>query len=203
MTNFIKEDLFSPKKNYVDVIKNALDSGISINAQDEHNWTPLHHAAWAKLTEAAAFIVKSGGDVNARDKLDRTPLHWAAVTDKIELLNILLDAGADVNARTKSGQTPLQEASHKIYLEIDTESDFMDIARRLIEVGADVNAKDNYGWTALHYAADNNRPELIKLLLECGANPYVTNDAEHLPWHYIDDSFIRNNSIYEKLRPIE
>ena len=41
---------------------------------------------------------------------------------------------------------------------------------KLIKEGADVNAKNNYGWTALSHAARSGNAELVKLLLEHGAD---------------------------------
>lgn len=43
------------------------------------------------------------------------------------------------------------------------------------------------GCTALHYAALTDNHEIVKILLEAGANPCIANDAGHLPNHYASD----------------
>jgi hypothetical protein len=41
----------------------------------------------------------------------------------------------------------------------------------LIENGEELEQKDDYGWTALNWAAGRGDTEIVKLLLEAGANP--------------------------------
>ena len=43
--------------------------------------------------------------------------------------------------------------------------------KAFLDKGVDVNAKTNYGATALSYACDKGHVEIVKLLLERGANP--------------------------------
>ena len=40
----------------------------------------------------------------------------------------------------------------------------------MIKAGADVNAQDNYDWTPLHYASALNFPQVVKLLVDNGAD---------------------------------
>ncbi|WP_174132675.1 ankyrin repeat domain-containing protein [Wolbachia endosymbiont of Atemnus politus] len=49
-----------------------------------------------------------------------------------------------------------------------------DIAKMLLKHNADVNAKNNKRMTALRYATNDNRQELVELLLAHGAvlEPY-------------------------------
>jgi uncharacterized protein len=42
----------------------------------------------------------------------------------------------------------------------------------------EINAKDQYGWTALMYAADSGNLEIVKLLLQAGANVSEENNKE-------------------------
>jgi ankyrin repeat protein len=41
---------------------------------------------------------------------------------------------------------------------------------RLVRTGADIDLQDNNGSTALHFAAQEQRPEVVKLLLDAGAD---------------------------------
>ena len=106
-----------------------------------------------------------------------TALVFAAREGDIESARALLDAGADVNQTTEYGWTPLLTAiNNRNYA----------LAALLIERGADVNLANKGGWTPLYLATDNRnieggdypvpKPdrdhlELIKLLLDKGANP--------------------------------
>ena len=58
-------------------------------------------------------------------------------------------------------------------------------AKRAIEKGANVNFKTDYGQTALFFACDRGNIELVKLLLEKGADPNVKDtfyNATPLTW---------------------
>jgi len=48
--------------------------------------------------------------------------------------------------------------------------------KTLLDRGADVEAQDGNGWTALHWAAQNNHPDVVKELLDRGANMEAQNN---------------------------
>ena len=57
-------------------------------------------------------------------------------------------------------------------------------AEDLIKEGADPNTQDNNGWTPLHEVAQRNHLELVRLLLEAGANPNIPGgDENYTPLH--------------------
>jgi uncharacterized protein len=64
----------------------------------------------------------------------------------------------------KPGRTPLMSAAAK---------GKFDEVRSLLKAGTDVNDMDASGWTALIYASQVSNGEMVKLLLQCGANPGV------------------------------
>ncbi|MBI4485338.1 MAG: ankyrin repeat domain-containing protein [Acidobacteria bacterium] len=106
-----------------------------------------------------------------------TALVFAAREGDVESARALLDVAADVNQTTEYGWTPLLTAiNNRNYV----------LARLLVEQGADINLANKGGWTPLYLATDNRnieggdypvpKPdldhlEIIKLLLERGANP--------------------------------
>ena len=47
-----------------------------------------------------------------------------------------------------------------------------------------LNIRDSAGWTALHSASSCGYLEIVKALLENGANPEVETDRGALPLHY-------------------
>ena len=72
-----------------------------------------------------------------------------------------LAKGADVNAKSAYGATALSFAADKGHAEV---------ARILVQNKADVNAKDSfYGATPITWAVMNDRPGVVKVLIEAGA----------------------------------
>lgn len=139
---------------------------------------PLARAAQAGDAAAVGDLVARGEDVNARDENGYTPLAYAARAGDVRVVNALLDAGADANARDCAswGWTPLINALHKYQNAA---------ARTLVERGADVNgragecaaAKIENGVTPLMYAAKFDNAEMVKFLLERGADPRARYDG--------------------------
>lgn len=74
-----------------------------------------------------------------------------------------IDKGADVNSRDEDGTTTLMHA-------LLAENVDRKIVELLVEKGVDINARDpKQGWTALHLAARDGHSDIVRFLLENGA----------------------------------
>jgi len=135
------------------------------------------------LWEALAEIVT----INAR--LDKHPCYvWARLYDAVEknncnLLRILLEHNAKVDS---NGLTSLLITASK-------NSNF-DCIAELLKYGADprfwINQRrrTENGYTSLHWAASNNRPDIIAILLAYGANIDATNKYGQTPLEVAEHS---------------
>ena len=155
--------------------------------------TPLMWAASEGHADVAQFLIEVGADVHARSVHGTTALLLAARNGDVETARVLLDGGADVNANEPylpfdarvdveesqtSGRTPLLVASASLVAtsgweyELDVEpSTHEALALFLLERGADPNVPDSIGRTALHAAVETGKTDLVKALLEHGADP--------------------------------
>ena len=92
-------------------IKNALDGGVDLNAQDpQFGSTPLSWAALMGHTEVVALLLEQGADVNAQNRDGATPLHSAAFLGRTETVKLLLEKGADPKLRNNTGSTAIDGA---------------------------------------------------------------------------------------------
>ncbi|KAG8481113.1 hypothetical protein CXB51_025880 [Gossypium anomalum] len=109
-----------------------------------------------------------------------SPIHLAVQAGHKEMVLRFIEIDKDlVRIRGKNGETPLHYISRvgnydgllDKFLETcpDCLRDEKDYCREV------VNRKDKDGNTALHIAARNNQPEMLKLLLNCKADKYDTN----------------------------
>jgi hypothetical protein len=108
---------------------------------------------------------------------DGEPLLFSAL-EHPSIMRKLIAAGASADVRTSFGKTLLMAAAHY---------DLEPAARFLLANGADVNARVEEsaptplritGRTALHYAAENASVDMIRLLLDAGADPTAVDSAK-------------------------
>jgi ankyrin repeat protein len=105
-----------------------------------------------------------------------TPLLRAARSGDVAAMSLLIERGALVDLPQVSGATPLMVAVGLGASSIDTrgkfrtELDALAAAEVLLDARADVNARDANGRTALHAAAQQGFSDVVKLLVERGAD---------------------------------
>uniref|UniRef100_A0A4W6EN57 Euchromatic histone-lysine N-methyltransferase 2 n=1 Tax=Lates calcarifer TaxID=8187 RepID=A0A4W6EN57_LATCA len=129
----------------------------------------LHAAAQRGLLEVCYMLVQAGAQVDAQDKDLRTPLLEAIINNHIEVARYLIQNGACVYHVEEDGYTGLHHAAKLGNLEI---------VNMLLETGqVDVNAQDSGGWTPIIWAAEHKHVDVIKALLNRGADVTI-NDKE-------------------------
>jgi ankyrin repeat protein len=176
------------KEGNLPSVKTSLANGADIKVKNRKGDTLLFLAIEKGHTEIVGFLLDNGFGINDEDPIGRTTLLAAAYCGHTEIVKLLLDKGAEVNPKNDYGFTPLMAAADNGYLEI---------VKLLLDKGADVNTKHKTGNTALIGAAErgfprtglfpkkrtevnpqeqNNRMEIVKLLLDKGAEVNAKNE---------------------------
>nr|CAD7592204.1 unnamed protein product [Timema genevievae] len=133
---------------------------------------PALVAAYSKVLHSEGF------DVNQRHPLGWTALHVAAINGKVEALKTLIEAGANVDLGDdfiNVYRTSIEKGLHSIDVLVKREDEFSDRLN---------NRATFQGFTALHYAVLADHIEVVKVLLEKGADPSLENEAGHRPIEY-------------------
>jgi ankyrin repeat protein len=153
---------FAAREGDLESAKLLLDAGADINQTTEYGWTPLLTATNNRHYVLAKYLVGRGADVNKANKGNWTPLYLA--TD---------------NRNIEGGDYPVPKP----------DMDHLEFIKTLLAAGADPNApaKDNTltrtiftmqwffedGCTPFVRAAQSSDTELMQLLLDWGADPFI------------------------------
>jgi ankyrin repeat protein len=154
--------IYAARANDLESVKTLLDAGVDVNQQSGYGWTPLLVATQNRYYKLAAYLIERGADVNLPNKGGWVPLYLATDNrniengdypvrkpdmDHLEFIRLLLDKGANVNHRVKDSS--------------ETRTVFTN--QWLSEDGA----------TAFLRASQSGDIDLMKLLLERGADPKI------------------------------
>ena len=172
-----------------------LDHEADPNQTDQYGMTPLHFAVEMRKPGLLRALLAHGaepdnqltgglpfrrGDYVGRGAYNQaTPFWLAARLGDVPTMRVLLEAGANPHFPAARGVTPLLVASGMTQSDsrMVAESALLDAVRMLVlEVGVDVREAAANGQTAVHGAAGVSGNDLIRFLVEQGADP-LAEDA--------------------------
>lgn len=189
---------FAATADSVDILKALIQSGASVNIKDKSGWTPIIHAAIkgkaanvkilqsagaslpADLVYPAALgdidmvqqMLKQGADVNATNEIGWMPLAAAAVNGHVEIVNLLLHKGAQTDS------TGMDRGWRMSALTLAADRGHLEVVKTLLGKKADANltsfdvaANKSTGRTALMEAVYSGHAEVVRAVVEGGANP--------------------------------
>ena len=163
--------LYAARDGRLECVKMLVAAKAQLNQPDANGITPLIMALTNNQLPVAKFLVEKGAEVNSADWWGRTPL-WSAVEIRdrdlgrngehnidraaaFEIIQMLLDRGANPNARTKE----------------------VPPVRRFVEPLGDLSWVDFTGQTGFLRAALSGDIEVMRLLLDKGADPNIATEA--------------------------
>ncbi|XP_020376693.2 ankyrin repeat and SOCS box protein 3 isoform X1 [Rhincodon typus] len=162
---------YAVKKGNVELLKTLIQKGYSLDIADNRGWCPIHEAATHKSLRCLRLLIHAASSAQCIDLKTfegETALHLAAKCSHLKIVQILLKAGANPNAITNENVTPLFLA---------TEKGDIAVAKTLLKHGARINGPHSAClWSVLHQAAYQEHLEILKLLLEKGADKEARDD---------------------------
>ena len=186
-----------------DELQRLLDARPDLVDAPSASWeqrTALHQAAWKNRFECVRLLLERGANVRIRDFGDNAyALHFAAAEADLPVVALLVEAGSDVVGEDDDHHVGvLGWATCLGRIRVD-------VAEYLLRAGARLNiwsaialdradavrafvrsapslvsarmSRNELGRTPLHHAAAMNRPAMVRLLLELGADARATDDA--------------------------
>jgi ankyrin repeat protein/O-glycosyl hydrolase len=170
-------------------VRDLIEEGANIDAQDINGRTPLHWACWQGYahysggghtmeSDVVNVLINKGADLNTKDKIGRTPLHYAAKMGYTRIVYQLIQAGADHSVEDSEGNTALELAEKR-----ELEEVVYTLKNKELPEGISVQADNIQRDTGklgeeLVQAAWNGNKQKVKELLEQGADvDYMDRDG--------------------------
>ncbi|WXC48115.1 hypothetical protein QX201_007830 [Fusarium graminearum] len=164
-----------------DVLEAFRHSGWDIDRNHSSYQRPFLHYVCeeAEQVDSVKRLIDSGADVTKLDMAGCSALQIASQIGRClngSVVKYLIDTGAKINTKDRYWRaTPLIAA---------VQGKRLANARALLEAGSDPNAAVKRGdicRTVLHLAAQDGIPQMVKLLLDFGANPNVLDELNGSP----------------------
>ncbi|KAF7516376.1 hypothetical protein G7054_g14184 [Neopestalotiopsis clavispora] len=154
-------------RGYRGILQVLVDHGADVNVQGEYFSTPLYAASSGGYQEIVQLLIDKGADVDAQGGRYDTALQAASCKGYYKIVKTLADRGAYINSRGEFGNA-LYAASFGGYHET---------VRILVNCGADVNHQGGYFVYALYAAACKGSRETVNVLIENQADVSAVLDA--------------------------
>lgn len=174
----ISEFLLAARQGDVNTLKACLENGVDINCTNRQGRTAITLASLNKHYEAVSFLISAGADIDKQDETCFNPFLLSCLNNDLTLLRIVLPAKPDLTRLTRFGGVGITPASEKGHLEI--------VRELLTKTEINFNHTNFVGWTPLLEAIVLNdggekQQEIVKLLLDHGANPHMTDKYGKTP----------------------
>ena len=155
------------------IAKLLIQAGADINAQNNNNDTPLNFAALNNRPLVAKALLAAKADSTLANNDGLSPLMIAVYQGHLELVRLLVTNKATLNQKHKDGWTALHFTANSSNKGGDAVQ--ADMAQLLIKAGAMVDSLDHLLASPLQWAARNNCPQLVQVLLKNKASVTLKN----------------------------
>lgn len=181
-------------ENY-EMIETLVNSKANLNIKNNEGYSALLHAAHKNNNKICELLIKNKADVNSFNKKNIAPLFVISNLGNMEILKLLINNKANINFKNQDGFTPVHTAVNNDKMEVVEEllkngadpniTNYksisplhtalsliknINILKLLLEYGAHVDHYDQHGNTPLVYACYMGNLEMVKLLVNKGAD---------------------------------
>ncbi|CAF0825639.1 unnamed protein product [Brachionus calyciflorus] len=149
--------------NSYDIASLLIDNGAKVNSKDMDSWTPLLNASKNGNLKLVSLLIEKKAGIDDKDCGGFTPLMWACYKNHLDVVKYLLKHNANPNAQCKNQICCLSWASGRGHYDV--------VVELLNRSNIKVDLQDQNSSTAVLWAARKGNLEILKALVERGANP--------------------------------
>ncbi len=191
--------------NQPGIVKLLLSKKANPNQQEQAGLqgTPLMYASSRNDITIPQLLVEAGAEINKLDINQDPAMNWATYYGNVTTMKWLISQGADLSIKSKHGMPadvglrlwhadsvmevfrhtevnqPLSKAESKLYKAVQS-NDLKATVKLLKDAGL-ADTKDGLGTPMLQLAAQQGNSDMVKLLLDKGADPNQMNRVGMVP----------------------
>ncbi|KAJ5071740.1 ankyrin repeat and protein kinase domain-containing protein [Anaeramoeba ignava] len=197
-------------KNYIEVAKILISSGIDINLPETTSGlTPLQYSCWFNKISFVNLLISEKAKLQIKDQRGWNCLHWASFSNNSEIIESLLDADSSLISVTNNAGnypiniaitenrfqsfstliqkiTPITQMNKKGFLPIHllAKNSRVEMMKEIMKFKEkiDLNALSKAGKTALHYSVLSGNLEIVKILVQNDAKVNVVDENYLTPY---------------------
>jgi len=158
-------------------LKTLADAGANLTIANVDGWAPIHFSAYKNAILAMQILIQQGVDVNQKttNDLADTGSTLAAQENNAQILELLAEAHADLNLKRTDGYAAIHMAAQQGSVEA---------IQVLIANKVHLDLLTSRG-TAIDIAINNNRTEIVTLLIKAGADIHIKMSiCKAIPIHF-------------------
>lgn len=192
---------------HFDAVELLVEHGSDVNVIDTNGYLPMTNAIFAKSLPCLRFLLERQSRVDTQDDKENTPLHLAAMVDFPDAIALLVKHGVPLNKSNKRGLSPLAIAIGLGHMQVmqelidhgaDVDGDCrigkllhhaitwnrLEAVQALIKGGCQVDALNPLDETPLLVAVQQRKIDLVRFLLDHGADPCASHGGQNAPLLY-------------------
>ncbi|CAN6483341.1 unnamed protein product [Victoria cruziana] len=150
---------FAAQRGDTSLLKQLLRRGFDPNEPDISGKTALHITAEEGNERSVQLLIDYGADVNSRDLEGNVPLWESIASGHDAVSKLLFENGAN-----------LQSGDMANFVCIAAERNSIQMLKEIVHYGGDVTIAKSNGITALHIAVCEGNCEVVKFLVDHGAD---------------------------------
>lgn len=173
------------------LIEYFVAKGLDLESKDDAGNGIFNYASKKGNIELMNYLIKKGVSYKSLNQEGGNAMIFASQATRghanpLETFTFLEKLGIAPNVVTKNGLTPLHILASK--------SKDSDVLTYFIKKGIDINQKDDNGKTALTNAVERNSFDIVRFLVENGANVLIDDKKGNHLTHYLINSYNSKNS---------
>lgn len=179
-----------------------LNNRADINATDATGRTVLMDAIAGMNDQMVSLLLSKGANPHIQEMYGRNAFHEAAVTGNTKIINMIRKTGCNPLSRDSNGDSPFSivvksninviksvlgndinivdsDGNSPVHIAVQKNMNKTQL-KQLLDMGYPASQRNGKGMTALNLAVEKNSEAQALLLLEYGADPFLsTNDGEN------------------------